>query len=358
MKIGIYSPYLDTAGGGEKYILTIAECLSKKEQVDVLLDEHLIKIGINEITQKIEKLHGLDLSKVNFIASPMGSGGNFWTRSLFLRQYDWLFFLTDGSIFFSTAKNSIIHFQVPFTKLPSNWFWNKLKLSSWKMAIYNSKFTKSYIEGSWGIKGQVIYPPVSIEDFKPAKKKKQILSVGRFFGYSKSKKHEVLINAFKELVAEHGLPDFSLYLAGAASEGDQDYLDELKALSSGYKIFLYPNIDLKTLRKLFGESEIYWHAAGFGETDPKKFEHFGITCVEAMAAGCIPVVINKGGLREIVDNGLNGYLYNNVDELKEHTLVLIKDKSLREKMIKAGELKVLDFSKSTFVNLINKLIYD
>ena len=70
MRIGIYSPYLDTAGGGEKYILTIGEYLSNKKHeniVEVFLDSHLIEIGEEKIKSRIEALHGLDLSHVHFI---------------------------------------------------------------------------------------------------------------------------------------------------------------------------------------------------------------------------------------------------------------------------------------------------
>ncbi len=364
MKIAIYSPYLDTAGGGEKYILTIAEYLSGEEEVDILLDDHLWKIGAGEIKRKIEKLHGIDLAKANFVKSPIGKGGGFLERLLFLRRYDFLFYLTDGSIFFSTAKNSVVHFQVPFTKLPGLEVWTKLKLSSWKEAIYNSKFTKSYVEKNWGIKGKVIYPPVSVNLFRSLRKKKQILSVGRFFGFlkdeqssSSSKKHEFLVKAFKEFIAEHGLHDWSLHLAGGATKGDEKYLDHLKNISAGYKIFLYPNVDIEKLKKLYGESMIYWHASGFGEDDPKKFEHFGITCVEAMAAGAIPIVINKGGLTEIVEDGKSGYLWDSTDQLKDQTLEVIKNGRLRKKMVEEGQRKALDFSKETFIAKINELVY-
>ena len=35
MKVALYSPYLDTFGGGERYMLAIAEILSKKGDVDI-----------------------------------------------------------------------------------------------------------------------------------------------------------------------------------------------------------------------------------------------------------------------------------------------------------------------------------
>jgi len=38
-----------------------------------------------------------------------------------------------------------------------------------------------------------------------------------------------------------------------------------------------------------------------------SLEHFGITTVEAMAAGCVPLVYDSGGQAEIVSSGYNGY---------------------------------------------------
>ena len=39
-------------------------------------------------------------------------------------------------------------------------------------------------------------------------------------------------------------------------------------------------------------------------TDPASFEHFGISIVESMLAGLIPVVLRTGGGRESVEGGL------------------------------------------------------
>jgi len=45
-------------------------------------------------------------------------------------------------------------------------------------------------------------------------------------------------------------------------------------------------------------------------------EH-GIAVVEAMAAGCLPVVSASGGPLEIVANGLYGLIYKNRAEIPE-----------------------------------------
>lgn len=356
MKIALYSPYLDTAGGGEKYILTAAEVLSLKHEVSVLLDDHLISIGADKIKEKIEGLHNLDFSQIKFINSPLGKSGAFIEKLIFLKKFDVLFYLTDGSIFFSTAKKSILHFQVPFPNTAAKSFWGKIKLSSWKTAIYNSQFTKGYIEKDWPIKGKVIYPPVSIDLFKPLEKKKQIISVGRFFGFLKDKKHEILINAFKSLVDEKKVRDWSLYLVGGASDGDKDYVESLKRLAKGYDIFVYPNLSFTELKNIYGESCIYWHASGFGETDPTKMEHFGITIVEAMASGCVPMVVNLGGAKEIIENNKSGFLWNEVEELKEFTLKMISDGQLREKMGVEAKKRSETFSKEHFAKEILDLV--
>jgi glycosyltransferase involved in cell wall biosynthesis len=38
-----------------------------------------------------------------------------------------------------------------------------------------------------------------------------------------------------------------------------------------------------------------------------------------MAAGCVPVVVNKGGQPEIVEHGKNGFVWNTLDELKAYS---------------------------------------
>lgn len=356
MKIALYSPYLDTAGGGEKYILTVAEIFSSKYNVTVLLDNHLFSLGVENIKNKMENFHNMDFSRISFIHAPLGKGSSFFERLIFLKKFDILIYLTDGSIFYSTAKKSFLHFQVPFPNTSAKSIWGKIKLSSWKMAIYNSDFTKGYVEKEWPIRGKVVYPPVSTDLFKVLKKKKQIISVGRFFGYLKDKKHELLIKTFRELVNKKNLDGWSLHLVGAAGEGDKEYVEKLKKEADGYKIYLHPNLPFKKLTKLYGESSIYWHAAGFGEDDPTRMEHFGISTVEAMAAGCIPVVVNKGGLIEIVENGISGFLWNNLAEFKNITYKLIEDGKLTEKMKLTAKKRAQIFSKDIFAKKILDLV--
>jgi glycosyltransferase involved in cell wall biosynthesis len=79
------------------------------------------------------------------------------------------------------------------------------------------------------------------------------------------------------------------------------------------------------------------------------FEHFGIVTAEAMAAGCVPVVINKGGQSEIVRHGVSGFLWDTLDELKEYTSLLARDERLRKEMSKQARRRAQLFSREVFV---------
>ncbi|MDO8638552.1 MAG: glycosyltransferase [Candidatus Daviesbacteria bacterium] len=358
LRVGLYSPYLDTFGGGERYMLTIAEQLSKDHEVDILLDKHLLTLNPQEIVKKSLQRFNLNLSKVNFRKSPLGQGSNLVERLFFLKQYNLLFYLTDGSIFYSTAGKSILHFQAPFTNSNLG-IWGRFKLSSWKLGICNSVFTQNLIKQTWPIKTKVVYPPVGVSQIKPLKKEKYILSVGRFFGFLRNKKHEEMIKAFKELSLNKKKLGWSLHLVGSASEGDLPYLADLKKIAGANpSIFFYPNLSFDKLSKLYGQSQIYWHAAGLGEEDPVNMEHFGITTVEAMAGGCVPVVINKGGQTEIVEDGINGFLWNNLDELIKLTQNLIDQNPLLKQISQKAVERSKIFSKEKFTRNIDSLIND
>ena len=57
MRIGIYDPYLDDIGGGEKYMMTIAQILSKENKVDVFWNN-------DRDFEVISKRFGIDFTKI------------------------------------------------------------------------------------------------------------------------------------------------------------------------------------------------------------------------------------------------------------------------------------------------------
>lgn len=358
MKIAVFSPYLDTTGGGERYILTVASIYAEDHLVDLLLPTHLHNLKPDDYKKQVsDRLH-INLDKVNFVHAPVGFGSKMIDRYFFLDRYDLLFAVTDGSVFYATSKKNILHIQTPLKVHPTNSMWGRMKVKSWNEVVYNSEFTQKHSQKYWPLPSKVIYPPVMMDDLKPGKKKNIIISVGRFFGFLAEKKHRLMIDTFKEMKIQGDLNDWQLHLVGSMGEGDKDYVEELKEGAAGFPIVFHPNLAREDLAFLYGQAKIYWHAMGYGEDDPTKMEHFGITTVEAMASGVVPVVIKKGGQVEIVEEDKSGLFWENISQLKEETKELIRNEKKWEKLSEGAMERSKFFSLDRFKKEILGLIND
>lgn len=339
MKVGIYSPYFDSLGGGGRYVLTVAEYFQNKgDDVTVFSSE---KIDPSFL--------GITLDRVSYKAWP----ANFLETA----AYDLIFFLSDGSIPTLLSKKNILHFQVPFNYTNQKTLLNKLKFMRINKVVCNSEFTKRFVDETYGINSLVLYPPVDVESFYPAKKENLIFSVGRFFVQPHNKKHEEMIRIFKKMV-DGGLKNWKLVLLGGIATEHQKDLPDLKKLVGSYPIKIITNGSFEELKTYYSKAKIYWHAAGFKENlaqHPQKAEHFGISTVEAMSAGCVPVVFNGGGQPEIVTDNKNGFLWETEKEWIEKTLRLINDQKLMEKMSSNAKSKSQEFSKKRFFDHLDKI---
>ncbi len=345
----IYSPYFKGIGGGERYMLSAAECLLNNNwQVDVFWDN---ENDIKQISQKLD----LDTKAINVIGrSPEDL--SFLKKIKLSRSYDIIFWLSNGSLPVLFGRKNIIHFQRPFEHVGGKNIITQIKLGLTNQIVCNSKFTKKYIDQEFGIQSTVLYPPVDVDKFKPGEKKNMILTVGRL---QPNKKQDVLVKAFKQMV-DGGLDNWKMIIAGGSLKEPKSnqYLQNLIKTADGYPIDFYPNLDFKTLNQFYAKSKLFWHAAGYGvvvDKEPWRCEHFGITPVEAMAAGCVPLVINKGGLTEIVRRG-EGEKWKTLRELKMKSEKLINDKERYKKYQQNAILRSQDFSKQKFCRKLNLII--
>lgn len=304
MRAAIYNPYFDTLGGGERYTISVAKVLADS---DYTVDVEWKDVGIKE---KLENRFGLALDGINIVNSISKGDG-----------YDLCFWVSDGSIPMLRARNNILHFQVPFHGVSGKSLMNRMKMIRINKVVCNSLFTKKIIDKEYGVDSIVVYPPVDTDSIKPKHKENLILYVGRFSQILQSKHQDILIKAFKKMCDE-GLTDWKLVLAGGVEVGVGDFVDKLRKLGEGYPVEIVESPDYKSLKDLYGKAKIFWSAAGFGNNEnvnPEKVEHFGITVVEAMAGGAIPVIYNAGGYREIVTDGENGFLWDNTHGLTVKT---------------------------------------
>lgn len=75
---------------------------------------------------------------------------------------------------------------------------------------------------------------------------------------------------------------------------------------------------------------------------PSRNEGLGLTLIEAMAAGVPCIGADSGGIREIIDDGVNGFLFAPGDSkaLAEKIRILRKDAEIRDRFIRNGKEKV------------------
>ena len=338
MKIGIYDPYLDDLGGGEKYMMKIAQCLADQNEVNVFWDK---EADLKALKDRFL----LDLDKVKLTKNIFSADFSLLQRLIESRKYDIIIALSDGSIPLLLSKKTYIHIQQPLPGNSAN-FKTRLKLRRIRKFFCNSIYTKSYIDKSLGINSSILYPPV---DMKPKKVKKEniILHVGRFrvrdvvteinnslVGVGDYKKQGIMIGVFKKMI-DSGLKNWKFVLAVSVKKEDQEEFDELKKTTEGFPIEFLLNKNNNALWDTYSKAKIYWHASGFGEDlekHPEFAEHFGISTVEAMGAGAVPVVINAGGQAEIVEDKKSGFLWNTTEDLGEITKKLINDDKLLEEV--------------------------
>lgn len=350
-QIALYSPYLSILGGGERYILSIASILSSDNNVTVF--------AASKIKKTAEKFLGIDLEKVNFIPPDIFTTGQRLQKYQALKKYDLFFYVTDGSIFFSSAKSNYLIIQSPDHVPPFN-LSNKLKMHNWQILCY-SDFVEKFISQRWSNKIHILPPFIDPLIFKTTQleKKNIILSVGRFFSHLHSKKHDVLIKVFQNYFQDY-FESWRLVIIGGSSDLDsQKHMQHLKSLVNQAPIEIYDNLPYPKLTQYYRMSKVYWHAAGFGEDlvkNPQKAEHFGITTVEAMAAGVVPLVYRAGGQMEIIDENINGFFWKTEDELAMKTLKIMKNDGVRQQIAQEAVKSAADYSPPVFYEKLKRII--
>jgi glycosyltransferase involved in cell wall biosynthesis len=360
-QVALYDPYLDILGGGEKHILSIIEVFAEQGfEVNIFWDKNLSK----EIKDRFAFRY-ID-------PAYRKAGTSKWLPNIFkgfsplrtlrtLRAFDYFFYVTDGSYFFSSAKKNFIFCMVPDKKLYNLNFLNRLKLWNYKF-ISNSSYTTKWLT-KWGISPITITPYIDDKLFtdNQNKKEKIILSVGRFFSHLHSKNQEKIIETFKLLkLSNPQFKDYGLILAGGLKKEDQSYFNGLKELAGNDPSIIFkPNVKLYELYKLYELATYFWHFTGLGvdeEKHPEQVEHFGIAPLEAIASGCLTFCHASGGPKQIIVEGENGFLFSTVDELILKMLAVSQNESLRKKVFEKGRLFVKKrFSYKVFKSNVLKL---
>ena len=140
---------------------------------------------------------------------------------------------------------------------------------------------------------------IDFEKFSMAKNEKTKNSFVFLGRMSRNKRIDLLIDAFAGL--KRKTKDFELHIAGMDFD---NILEEMKrkAEESGIaeNVFFHGEVSEKELLELLGSSEFFVSAS--------EYEGFGLTALEAMAAGCIPVLNKIDSFKNFVSAGKNGFI--------------------------------------------------
>lgn len=357
MKICFYSPYIPKhAGGGEKHLLDVALVAAKKHQVVIAIPEEK-ESDIPEIVSKYEEFMGTSLSDIQFVKAPL-QNGTILKKLVWTAGFDALYYVTDGSLFFSLARKNYLHIQIPL-QLDKSSIIERLKLKNWSHINTNSEFTKKVIEKSWHVHvDTVLYPQVQVPKKLIKEKDKVILHVGRFFKHLHAKRQDILVDIFRRLTERHPkvTKGWKLILVGQVE--DQKYFEELQAQAKGLPIEFVPNATHSQLEEYYKKAAVYWHATGFDvdeEKNPEKVEHFGITTVEAMAHSVVPVVLAKGGQPEILGELGTELSWSTREQCLTITAELLKNKQYYQTIQQAAFKRAFLFDSTLFVAKVEEL---
>lgn len=365
-RVCVYAPWFDKfAGGGETVAAYLAQYFENKypdAEITILCDDTEGNIIERPATLvEINDKYGTKLQRTKMVMRING----YLNINIYKYYINFMRYSLDFDIFvncFMSINPSLaainmhyIHFPAHLGEGISKYMMN-VYVSQIDRFIPNSKYTGYWTEKRLKVKNiDVIEPPVLINRLELNKaKKKIIISAGRI---SPEKNFHEMINCFISNFDKW--EGWEYHIIGAKNPKNQWYYDKLVNKIQGYPIKILPNLSKKEFNACFDDAKIYWHAMGFGadiDISPSSAEHFGITVVEAMSLGCVPVVFNAGGPAEIVNDTHSGYTWNNLDELGNITNMLISNPKVMSEYSEITYQNSNRYSSDIFLEKFDKVL--
>jgi glycosyltransferase involved in cell wall biosynthesis len=230
-------------------------------------------------------------------------------------------------------------------------------LASYDHVVACSAYTSGWVRRWWEEDATVVHPAVPPPPAAAVERGRSIVVAGRFFSGGHSKRQVELVGAFRRL-CERGLRGWTLHLVGGASgAGGEQYVRRVRDVAQGLPVRIEVNASREEFAHALSSASLAWQAPGWGEDPdehPERFEHFGITAVEVMSAGAVPVALGVGGVNEVVRDGIDGVLWR--DGPEEHTLRLIEDPGRLERMSRAARERAQAFSPDAFDERLEQVL--
>ncbi len=351
-------PYDLTPGPAAHYFLTAASALATSHRVHMVTDAPYSHYRLDHLARCLS----LDLSRTSLITRSDLHG--LGAIDVFCHIGDHVYPIVPGM-----GHRNFYMCRSPFFASSENLThsWENLRDYNW--VLVDSRFALDALLGKinafqFETEVEVLAPPVPINP-PPIKRVRDtsgrtiIASVGDFFTNRQDRRQDVLIEGIKRL-ADAGihaelhlageLHSYSKYLLHPDPEHSRRY-EALRQQAEGLPVCFHPDMSPDGLRDLLYRATIYWHATGFDydhKLNPENCEHFGASILEAMAVGCIPLVVSNGGPTEFVRDGDTGFQYATLEELIIKTRDLLQNPTRTTAMRERAMLEAQKFSTPVF----------
>jgi len=316
VNIGIIHGFVEGGGGTEKILHAILDTLEKTDHDVTLYTFSKPKIKSNKI--KIKSMLPISIPIFGLYQRAMES------KLVTKAKNEDILIQSSGGLCIPDITNQkiIVYCHSDFsnsrenksTKYKGIWslyykpYYNMMKkflnnLSNSKiLLVSNSEFVHNSIKSKYGKNSKIIYPPINLDEFSSQNKKKQIVSIGRF---SEEKNFEFGINVMSKL-------NSSYYIIGnTKTKSNILYSKKLETQIKKHnlesRIRLLKNIDRNDLVNYLNNSKVYFHCSD---------ETFGISVVESITAGCIPIVPDTTAHKETVPFDELRYKENDENDAK------------------------------------------
>ena len=189
------------------------------------------------------------------------------------------------------------------------------------------------------------FRPLSKDDRESVRRKyglpaQFLLYPASFFRH---KNHVFLLEAFAEIKKKLG-PAALLFTGNTYRDHPEtsyfEALQKIKELDLADRVFIFENLPDQAMPAIYALASLM--------VFPSLFEGFGIPVIEAMACGCPVACSNVTSLPEISGKAALGFDPVVKDSLKTVILRVLKDKGLRDQLIKLGFIRARLFSEERF----------
>jgi GT2 family glycosyltransferase/glycosyltransferase involved in cell wall biosynthesis len=313
----VYTPFAIGLGGGERYLFSAARSLAKTHDVVICTDTIV------------------SLARVRFACHALGIAPFACRVATFSEVVSWrdrpdITFVMGNEIIPSIpaiGRINLYHLQFPFPWLNIGVL-DFDRIKRFDAIVVNSDFTVEWTRRRLAEAGVRSAPDV-IKIFpavrRPARPRRatggviRVVTVGRFFVGGHSKRQDVFLDILQQVRSFHGCPVEGVIIGSIhESEDARDYYASVarKADAMG-GIRLIREASRGELEQELAEADIYLHCAGHDVAvagKPHCVEHFGISLVEAIAAGCYPLAYRAGGPIEIIARAGVGKTYASITE--------------------------------------------